>query len=53
MDLLIFALIAALIAFLCIYLVDQVGLPHPINMVCKAIIVVIAIALIGHQAGVF
>lgn len=52
MDLLIFALVAALVAFLCIWLVDNVGLPHPINMIIKAIVVVIAIALIAQRAGV-
>ena len=52
MDLLIFALVAALVAFLCIWLVDQVGLPNPINMIIKAIVVIIAIVLIAQRAGV-
>lgn len=52
MEILIFALVAALIAFLCIYLIDQVGLPHPINMICKAIVVILAIVMIAHRAGV-
>ena len=52
MDLLIFALVAALVAFVVIWLVDQVGLPSPINMIVKAIVVIIAIAAIANRAGV-
>lgn len=52
MGLLIFALVAALVAFLCIWLVDQVGLPNPINMIIMAIVVIIAIVLIAQKAGV-
>lgn len=52
MDLLIFALVACLIVFLCIWLVDQVGLPSPINMIIKAIVVLIAIVMIAQRAGV-
>ena len=50
-EILIFALVAALVAFLCIWLVDQVGLPHPVNMIVKAIIVILAIVMILNKSG--
>jgi len=50
---LIVVLIAFLIAAVCIYLVDMVGLPAPINMIVKLVIVVLAIAFIAQRAGVF
>jgi hypothetical protein len=48
---LIFALVAALVAFLCIWLIDTVGLPHPINMIAKAIVVLLAVVLILDRTG--
>lgn len=52
MDLLIFALIAVLVVALLIWLIDMVGLPHPLNMICKAVVAIIAIVLIIQRAGV-
>ena len=51
MDILVLALVVALVAFLCIWLVDQVGLPHHINMIVMAIIVLLAVVMILNRAG--
>ena len=52
MSILLFCLVVALVAVILIWLVDQVGLPSPINMVVKAIIVLIAIVAIVQQLNI-
>ena len=52
MSILLFCLVVALVAVILIWLVDQVGLPAPINMVVKAIIVLIAIVAIVQQLNI-
>ncbi len=45
-------LIVLLIAFAVFWLIDQIGLPSPINMIAKAVVALGAIGYILQQLGV-
>lgn len=49
--LLVTVLIALLIIYVCMYLIGMIGLPEPINMVAKAIIVIVGILFILQKSG--
>lgn len=51
LQMLLTALVIALIAYVCIYLVDRTGVPHPFGMIAKVILVVIAIYAILMKTG--
>lgn len=51
MSLLIFALVVVLVVALCVWVVDLVGLPSPVNMIAKAIVALIGLVLIIQRMG--
>jgi hypothetical protein len=51
MSLLILAIIVLIIAGLCVYLVDVVPLQHPINVIAKVAIILVAVLVICERAG--
>lgn len=51
MDILIVAIIAILIGFLLIYLVDQIKLAPPFSVVARVLIVLVVILFIVRRAG--
>jgi len=40
------------VAYVCIYLIKEVGLPHPIDMLAKGIVVLVAIIAIVSKSGI-
>ncbi len=50
-ELLIAVLVLAVIVYVVFWLIDAIGLPHPINMVAKAIVAIFAIVYLLRQAG--
>ena len=50
--LLITVLVILVVAYAVFWLIDNIGLPHPINMLAKAVVVFIAIYYILQKAGV-
>jgi hypothetical protein len=49
--LLIVILIIALVAYVAFWLVDKIGLPHPINWIAKAIVALVALLMLLSRAG--
>ena len=52
MALLIFAIIVVIIAFLLCYAVDQGQVQPPLNPILKVLIILIAVLVIAHEAGI-
>ena len=50
--LLVLILIAALICWLLFYLIDATGIPHPINVIAKVIVAIVAVLFVLHRSGV-
>lgn len=50
-NLLLIVLVVALIAYLAFWLVERIGLPHPLDMIAKAIIAIVALVSILQQTG--
>jgi hypothetical protein len=50
-SILIFAVIVVVIAALCIWLVDQIPIGPPFNMIARVLIIVVAILCIADRAG--
>lgn len=51
MDILIAILVIALVVYLCFWIIDRVGLPHPVNMIAKGIIALIGVLSLLSQTG--
>lgn len=52
MAILIAIAVIALVVYLGFWIVDRIGLPHPVNMIAKAIIGIIGIMALLSQTGV-
>ena len=51
-ELLVMVLVIAVIAFVAIWLIDNIGLPNPINMIAKAIVVIILLVFLLQKTGI-
>ena len=48
---LIAVLVILLVAFACFWLIDQIGLPNPINVIAKAIVAILALVFLLQKSG--
>ena len=50
--LLVLILVAALCVWLIFYLIDSTGIPHPMSIVAKVIVAIVAVLFVLHRSGV-
>lgn len=50
--LLVLILIAALCVWLLFWLIDSTGIPHPINVIAKVIVAIVAVFIVLNRSGV-
>jgi len=50
-DLLVLILVLAVVVIVAVWLIDVMGLPHPINMVLKVIIALLALVYLLQKSG--
>lgn len=53
MAILIFAILAVVLAALLVFAIDYLPLPTPFSGILKFLVILLAIVAIGHRAGLF